>query len=299
MRSIEWENRMPMLLISRMSFRDVRSSGIRAMLALLLGTTCSLALADEPSAGDKLFALKVAPLLKEKCLGCHGADSTDLKGDYSVLSRESLLRGGESGDAAVAPGKTSEGTLLAAVRGESLEMPPKENDRLTQPQISLLEKWIALGAPWPDVVAQEAIRQAEASLEVTEDGRLVRTSGGTSSEWTNRRYADDDLWAFKPVKKWLFNEQGKVIGDREESNRDPLSASIINSHPTRVIDALIDEKQRESAIAPAPRADARTLIRRAYFDILGFPPSAQEVNAFLAESAKDHDRAWEKLIDQL
>ena len=149
---------------------------------------------------ERLFALKVQPLLKDKCLGCHGGDSDDIKGEFSVLSREALLRGGESEEAAIVPGKPDEGTLVSAIQWESLEMPPKENDRLTEQQIEMVRKWIKQGAPWPDEKTQSAYREEEAKQRVTDEGMIVDTSGGTSEQWTNRRYPPEDLWAFLPVK---------------------------------------------------------------------------------------------------
>ena len=131
--------------------------------AISVGGLSSQAYGDELTSADRDFTLKISPLLKEKCLGCHGGDAADIKGDFSVLNRESLLRGGESEEAAVVPGKPEEGALLAAVRWDGLEMPPKENDRLTETQIKALEDWVRLGAPWPTEAVQEQIRQEEAS----------------------------------------------------------------------------------------------------------------------------------------
>ncbi|MCA9271331.1 MAG: DUF1549 domain-containing protein, partial [Planctomycetales bacterium] len=47
---------------------------------------------------------------------------------------------------------------------------------------------------------------------------------------------------------------------------------------------------------PAPRADRRTLIRRATFDLIGLPPAPEEIDAFIADDSPD---AWERLIDRL
>ena len=58
------------------------------------------------------------------------------------------------------------------------EMPPKENDRLTEEQISTLRDWIDAGAAWPDEETQRAIKAAEAERLVTDDGIIVKTSGG-------------------------------------------------------------------------------------------------------------------------
>ena len=51
--------------------------------------------------GDRLFTLKVLPLLKVKCFGCHGSDPEDTRGDYNLLTRDAMLKGGESEELAL------------------------------------------------------------------------------------------------------------------------------------------------------------------------------------------------------
>ena len=104
-----------------------------------LGLPLLLTVAAGASASDDVereFSVAVLPLLEQKCLACHGADAADLKGAFSIRDREHLLLGGESGEPAIVPGDAQQGTLLAAVRWDGLEMPPKENDRLTAEQVA-------------------------------------------------------------------------------------------------------------------------------------------------------------------
>ena len=82
-------------------------------------------------------------------------------------------------------------------KDEDYEMPPKENDRLTDEQIKWVRKWIELGAPWPEKSVRERYLMEERAKPVTEDGILVPTSGGLSDDWTYRRYKPEDIWAFK------------------------------------------------------------------------------------------------------
>ncbi len=62
------------------------------------------------------------------------------------------------------------------------------------------------------------------------------------------------------------------------------------------IDAFVAARLGESGLAPAPEADRRTLIRRASFDLVGLPPTPEEVAAFEADPAPD---AFERLVDRL
>ena len=165
-------------------------------VSLLVGQT-GLA---EQRAGDELFAIKVLPLLKQKCFQCHGA-GTELKGDYNLTTREGLLKGGESGETSIIPGKPAESVLISAVKWEAYEMPPKENDKLSEEQINWLEQWIQAGAPWPDEETIALYRKKAWGERVTDEGILVDTSGGLNDEWTYRRYRAEDIWAFQPVVK--------------------------------------------------------------------------------------------------
>jgi Protein of unknown function (DUF1553)/Protein of unknown function (DUF1549) len=62
------------------------------------------------------------------------------------------------------------------------------------------------------------------------------------------------------------------------------------------IDRFLDQTRREKGLEPAPRASRLTLLRRAYLDLIGLPPSPAEIAAFLADDAPD---AWPRLIDKL
>ena len=75
----------------------------RGITAFFLVTS---AIAEEVSVGEKLFALKVKPLLAQKGAACHGDDPKKLKGDLDMRTRESMLRGGETyEDEVLIPGK--------------------------------------------------------------------------------------------------------------------------------------------------------------------------------------------------
>ena len=65
------------------------------------------------------------------------------------------------------------------------------------------------------------------------------------------------------------------------------------------VDEFVRARQERAGITPNKTADARTLIRRAYFDLIGLPPSPAEVDKFVAEARSDRDAAYKKLIDRL
>src|SRR5262249_34727106 len=102
--------------------------------------------AEEPAALE-FFEKSVRPGLVEKCVGCHGVEKQ--KGGLRLNTREALLVGGERG-ASIIVGKPKESVLVRALRhtDEDLKMPPA--GKLSDREISAVEKWIELGAPWPE-----------------------------------------------------------------------------------------------------------------------------------------------------
>lgn len=100
------------------------------------------------------FSRGIAPLLERSCIGCHGGEKP--KGGLSLESRESVLRGGESGTPAIRPGASGASLLPRVATGavEDLEMPPpaKRNQfpALSADEVQRLRDWIDAGAPWAE-----------------------------------------------------------------------------------------------------------------------------------------------------
>lgn len=119
---------------------------LRVLSLLILITAPSLPAATVD------FVRDVKPIFEVHCLGCHGAEKH--KSDYRLDSRTAALAGGESGKAAIVPGKPSEGSLIHLVDGTDKEtfMPPRKSDSkpLSPDQIATLKMWIEQGAAWPE-----------------------------------------------------------------------------------------------------------------------------------------------------
>jgi mono/diheme cytochrome c family protein len=245
--------------------------------------------ADVPSklAGERLFVEKIRPLLAEKCLACHGRDPDDIKSSFDLRTRETAIRGGESSEPAIVPGKPDESPLYRAVRRDGLEMPPKANDRLTSEEIEFIRQWIAAGAPWPD--EEHKINGGTPSTSSAgpssrswsdADGVVVQTSGGLTPEWTNRRYKPENIWEYQPITRPGVPE-----------------AAFDSVRVKNPIDEFIHARLAKTGIAGrADTADDRTFIRRVTFDLLGVPPIPAEITEFLADRSPD---ARERLIDRM
>ena len=86
------------------------------------------------------------------------------------------------------------------------------------------------------------------------------------------------FWSFQP----LLNPKVPVVNDRSWAYND--------------IDHFIRQRQEAAGLDPTDDASRRVLIRRLYFDLVGLPPSPDEVDRFLND---DSPRAYETLVDGL
>ncbi len=194
------------------------------------------------------FERDIRPILKTWCFDCHGGQETEAGLDLRL--RRFLVRGGESGPAAV-PGNPAESLILRRVA--SGEMPPGEK-KMPAAERELLQRWLAAGAP--------TLRAEPSEIPdgpgITEEER----------QW----------WAFQPIRR-------------------PVTAEFQHMPQVRTeIDAVLFRQLQERGLSFSAEADRRTLIRRAYLDLLGIPPTPEQVAEFEQDPAED---AWEQLVDRL
>lgn len=251
--------------------------------------------AAEPNEAEVLFATQVQPLLVEKCLACHGGKADDIQGGLDLRTLAGALKGGESGETTIVPQHPERSPLFRAITwdDDALQMPPKENDRLTADQIAVVKRWIESGAPWS---SDDRIQEIQKSHEnwSTAKGIPVATSGGLSEAWTNRRYDPANLWAYQRLWK---EEIGRKKEEEKDRGPSPFPPSSFTLHPS-TIDTHINDRLRAVDLTAAPLADRRTLIRRVTFDLTGLPPTPAEIDAFIHDPAEE-DVAWAQVIDRL
>ena len=102
---------------------------------------------------------------------------------------------------------------------------------------------------------------------------------------------------------WPESASAKVIDKKDWWSLKPIVKPPVPAHEGsgNAIDAFVLAKLKEKGLAMTPPADARTLIRRVYFDLIGLPPSPEEVEAFVkaAQSTHAFQAAYESLVDNL
>ncbi|MDQ6698897.1 MAG: PSD1 and planctomycete cytochrome C domain-containing protein [Acidobacteriota bacterium] len=146
-------------------------SGFVPAFVLLTGVAASAQTAKTIS-----FGADIAPILAEKCIQCHGQDST--MGNLDLRTRAGMLKGGKHGPAIVA-GKGMASGLYGHLTGTVQPQMPL-GGRLSAEQIALLKQWIDGGAVW-DTPAT-----------------LTSSTAPAEKKFTARQRT---YWAFQPVAK--------------------------------------------------------------------------------------------------
>ena len=114
---------------------------------LVVAVTQSSVAAEEAAEADSQVSYykQIRPIFQAHCQGCH--QPAKQGGDYVMTSFERLLKGGESEETALVPGKPASSYLVDQItpEGEKAEM-PKGKKPLAETEIALIRKWVAQGA---------------------------------------------------------------------------------------------------------------------------------------------------------
>ncbi len=188
---------------------------------------------------------------------CQMCHNAQLKsGGIDFSSVEGFLKARDEA-ALISLDRPEDSRLLAIVGyAAAKKMPP--DGKLPQHELEIFENWIRMGAPWPGAERKEKMIPAGQQGVFTAEQR--------------------NYWAFQPVSR---------PDDPQVARADWVSNPV---------DLFILSKLEEKGLGPAPPAGKAVLLRRAAFDLTGLPPTAQELEDFLADDAPD---AFEKVVDRL
>ena len=173
-------------------------------------------------------------------------------------SRAAMLSGGDSGPALV-PGNMTESLVYqAASHTGDTSKMPPKNSKATP----MSPQQVADLGHWISTGA------------VWPEANSANTARGAGDD-TSKKH-----WAFQPVKA-------------------PIIPTVtLPEWNVNGVDAYIAQRLAQEGVKPSPLADRRTLIRRLSFDILGLPPTPQEIQQFIKDPADD-DTATSALVDRL
>ena len=187
---------------------------------------------------------------------CWNCHSDQVQSSGLDLTSRDAALTGGARGPAIIPGNADDSRLFRQIAG--LEGPSMPlGVPLTAVEIEAVRTWINDGAEW-DAAPTTAVGGDSFSAFATDVPASAR-----------------DYWAFQLPKDHPLPEV---------SNFD---------HP---VDRFLEQKRQDRGLSAAPQADRLTLLRRAYLDLIGLPPSLEETEAFLADTAPG---AWERVIDSL
>jgi cytochrome c553 len=207
--------------------------------------------------GLDVFKKNVRGILSERCFQCHGGKSTESGLDLG--DRDKLLKGGDTGPA-ILLGNGKESLLYKLVNHAKEPHMPHEAKRLADDEIAQLAAWIDLGAPY--------------------DGPLAAVAALKTPPWTEKTVEPNarQFWSFQPLRR-----VDPPCVKNETWCRTP-------------IDRFILAKLEAAGVPPNPAVDRTRLIRRAYFDLTGLPPTPRQVE----EALRDASAEWyDKLLDRI
>ena len=138
-----------------------------------------------------------------------------------------------------------------------------------------------------------AVKHADPNLQMPEE-KLSDADIAAIEKWI-REGAVDPRETAEASSKHVVSDPRTFWSFQPVRDLDPPAVSQPDWVRTPV-DAFILAQLDTNGLKPSPRADARTLVRRAYFDLIGLPPTPEQVAAFEREPTQD---AWARLIDQL
>ena len=232
---------------------------LKFAVAATVACTAPVFAQDKPLTPEEndYFESKIRPALIEHCHKCHSGDKdAKIKGGFQLDSKAGLLKGGSTGPGLVA-GQPDRSLIIKAMRHTDPNLQMPPKDKVPDSVLADFENWVRMGAPDP--------RSGKAAAILKTDEDLAKAK---------------KHWAFQPVVK----------------PEPPKPKAHLKSWIQNDIDLFVLTKLEEKGLFPTPSADKWTLVRRAYFDLLGMPPTAKEAEEFVADESKD---AWPKLIDKL
>jgi cytochrome c553 len=144
-----------------------------------------------------------------------------------------------------------------------------------------------------------AIHQRDESLQMPPTGKLPASAIAILEEWVRRGAPFPGASTVVPVQETINLAEGRKFWSFQTPKTSEPPPARDRAWSKRRIDAFILSELDKRGLDPSPQASPRVMIRRAYFDLIGLPPTPEEVDCFLRESEAQPQAAYEKLIDRL
>jgi cytochrome c553 len=187
---------------------------------------------------------------------CFACHAESGLGGLRLDSEEAMKKGGMRGPAVV-PGDLAKSLLITAIKQTDPGLKMPMGGKLSDPEIAVLEAWVKAGAVWPKNAAK-SIASGTGKYTISPERRA--------------------FWSFKPLQ----DTPVPMVSDAKWAKND--------------IDRFVLARLEKEGLKPVGPANKRDLIRRATLDLIGLPPTPEEIAAFEKDSSPD---AFAKLVDRL
>ena len=262
--------------LSDMTQRKLHFSSTMS-LAGLVGLFCLLATAEPVAAQQdsideeqlKFFENRIRPQLVKNCYGCHSQKSGKLRGGLALDTRQATLAGGNSGPAVV-PHDLEQSLLWTSINYEDYEMPPSEP--LPEDVIADFKKWIEMGAPDP---REAELQQAQSEITAADIQKAAA-----------------EFWAFQPPALAVAASPAAAPTTSEGGGSD-------NAWAQTEIDRFVWNRLAEQGLQPAPDAEPHVVLRRLTMDLIGLPPTPEQLDFFEERWRQDPQQAVAMVVDTL
>jgi len=229
----------------------------KILIKLAVFSLVIVGLPNARAAGEfDFFEKEIRPLLHKHCYKCHSTEAEKLKGGLLLDSRRGWATGGDSGPAIV-PGDPEGSLLLRAVSYEDDDLQMPPKYKLADHERAALGKWVEAGAADP----------RDHQMEGKAEGIYLAKGR--------------EFWSFRPVTNQAVPKMNPAPGQGEN-----LGA----------IDRFILARLAKEGIERVDLARPETLLRRLYFDLIGLPPTPEQIDDFLADPSPE---AYARLVDRL
>ena len=163
---------------------------------------------------------------------------------------------------------------------------------------------LAGGDTGPSVVASKpnesllisAVRYDDDDLQMPPSGKLPDREIALLVRWVELGAPMPDSPPIENAKPEIDFDKARKFWSFQPPRRHPLPAVGEFGWTKRMVDAFVFARLSENDLRPSGIADRHTLVRRVTFDLIGLPPTSDEVHAFLHDDSPD---AYERLIDRL
>ena len=234
------------------------------------------------------FESFVRPVLAANCYDCHAEEKM---GGLRLDSRDGLVKGGKSGPAIVA-GDPEKSLMIQAVRQtrDTLKMP--KGGRLKPAEIDALTEWVRAGAPWPSFAQGASAGKPSTAAGSPATGGSAAASAGKPGEATTSISVGKPM----PASSYVIKPEQRAFWSFQPLHESPPPVVSHTSWPKTDIDRFVLARLEGAGLAPVRAADKRILLRRATLDLIGLPPTTDEIDAFEKDDSPD---AFAKVVDRL